>query len=310
MADTTTSISIVRHATSFQTIDGTSLSGFFYPAAATAPIIILTHGLTLLIEHYLDVIAAAFQAAGYAALIYDQRPAWTQDVIPYTQVSDLHDAITFVTSSLFPYPGTFNASKLALWGFSYAGGHSIQAAASDRRVKAVLALCPVVSGKKARDRILKENPAAIDIIGAMIWGDRAKRMAGEAPTYIPVITKTPETEFALFDTKEAYDFFTTANVTRWVNRVTLQTVFDGMDYIPEASISSISPTPLLMIVGKNDVNAYMEDQEGAFEMAKEPKEWHALETDHWKHFTDKKLKAEILKIELDFLKEHFGKDKA
>jgi len=303
MADNSTSP--IRHAVSFHTIDGTSLNGFFYPAAATSPIIVLTHGITLLIEHYLDVIAAAFQAAGYAAFIYDQRPAYSQDIVPYTQISDLHDAITFVTTAFFPFPGTFNASKLALWGFSYSGGHSIVAAASDRRVKAVLAVCPIVSGYKARDRILKKNPAALDILSAMIWADRAKRIAGKAPQYIPVITQHPETEFALLGTKEAYDFFTTANVMRWQNRVTLQSVFDGMDYVPEASLSSLSPTPLLMVVGKKDVNAVMEDQEGAFDLAKEPKKWHELETDHWQHFTDKKLKAELLKIELNFLKKYF-----
>ena len=54
--------------------EGTTLRGWFYPAAGTsgaAPVIVMAHGLSAVKEMYLDTYAEAFAEAGLGALVFD-----------------------------------------------------------------------------------------------------------------------------------------------------------------------------------------------------------------------------------------------
>jgi cephalosporin-C deacetylase-like acetyl esterase len=89
------------------------------------------------------------------ALVYDNRCVGASDgkprfeLIPSFQMSDLQDAITYTQSLEEVNPG-----KIALWGTSYSGGNVLQVAAFDRRVKAVLAQNPMVSGVENAARLV------------------------------------------------------------------------------------------------------------------------------------------------------------
>ena len=64
-------------------------------------------------------------------------------------MSDVQDAITYAQTLDEVDPG-----KIALWGASYAGGNVMQVAAFDRRVKAVLALVPLISGAEVFAKLI------------------------------------------------------------------------------------------------------------------------------------------------------------
>ncbi len=49
----------------FRTYDGATLRGDFFPTSGgDRPVVLMTQGLTLLKEHYIDDTARSFQAAG------------------------------------------------------------------------------------------------------------------------------------------------------------------------------------------------------------------------------------------------------
>ena len=90
-----------------------------------------------------------------AALVFDNRGHGASEgtprseIIPALQMSDIQDAITFAHSLEEVDP-----QKIALWGYSYSGGHAIQVAAFDRRVKAVLVINPLLNGLEGSSRLV------------------------------------------------------------------------------------------------------------------------------------------------------------
>ena len=67
-------------------------------------------------------------------------------------MSDVQDAITYAQTLDEVDPG-----KIALWGASYAGGNVMQVAAFDRRVKAVLASVPLISGAETFAKLIPSS---------------------------------------------------------------------------------------------------------------------------------------------------------
>jgi hypothetical protein len=62
----------------FKTVDGTILRGNFFQAQREI-VTVMTQGLILLKEHYIDDTARRFQAAGISALVYDHRSSARDD---------------------------------------------------------------------------------------------------------------------------------------------------------------------------------------------------------------------------------------
>jgi cephalosporin-C deacetylase-like acetyl esterase len=81
------------------------------------------------------------------ALVFDNRCLGASDgtprfeLVPCLQMSDIQDAITYAQSL-----DEVNSEKIAIWGSSYSGANVLQVAAFDRRIKAVLAQNPLISG--------------------------------------------------------------------------------------------------------------------------------------------------------------------
>jgi len=143
----------------FKTCDGIILRGWLYThsdQSLKAPCVILSHGFTAVKEMDLDLFAEYFtKSIPINALVYDNRCFGASDglprfeIIPSLQMSDIQDAVTFAQSLPEVDP-----EKIAIWGSSYSGGHVLQVAAFDRRVKAVLAQAPMVSGVETINRLV------------------------------------------------------------------------------------------------------------------------------------------------------------
>lgn len=108
----------------FSTYDGTHLRGNLYRARTeNAPIVVMTQGLALLKEHYLQNWAERFQDAGFNVLTYDHRNFGHSQGTPRNEVNlalqaeDYSDAVMFVRS----LPG-LNADKVFIWGIGHSGG--------------------------------------------------------------------------------------------------------------------------------------------------------------------------------------------
>ncbi|MBF3223412.1 alpha/beta fold hydrolase, partial [Pseudomonas aeruginosa] len=129
--------------------EGVALRGWLYlpEARAERPAIVMTHGFSGVKEQYLDRYAEVFAAAGFVVLLYD-HPNFgdsdgepRQEIDPVMQRRGYRDAITWLGAQ-----ARVDASRIGIWGTSYSGGHVLEVAALDRRVKCVVAQVPTVSG--------------------------------------------------------------------------------------------------------------------------------------------------------------------
>jgi hypothetical protein len=265
--------------------EGVTLRGWFYPAeggAEVAPTIVMAHGFSAVKEMYLDKFAEAFAAGGLNALVFDNRNFGDSDgtprleIDPWAQVRDYRHAITYAIT----LPET-DASRIGIWGSSYSGGHVLVVGAVDRRVKAVVAQVPLISGYDNVRALVRSD--FIDGFREQFDADRLARFQGKEPAMVPVVAENPLDPSAL-PTPDSWQWFTETGKTRapnWKNEVTLRTVEMLGEYNPVDYIAQISPTPLLLLPARNDVLTPSAFAIGAYEQAREPKKLVILPGGHF-----------------------------
>ncbi|GAA4711748.1 alpha/beta hydrolase [Pseudonocardia yuanmonensis] len=270
--------------------EGTTLRGWFYRAEGAtgrAPTIVLAHGFSAVKEMYLDRYAEHFAAAGLNALVFDNRNFGAsdgeprQEIDPVAQVRDYRHAITYATTL-----DEVDATRIGVWGSSYSGGHVLVVGAIDRRVKAVVSQVPMVSGSKNIGELVRADFRAG--FREMFDADRAARYVGDPPAMVPVVAEDPLAPSAL-PTPDSWTWFTETGKLRapsWRNEVTLRTVEMLGEYEPEAYIARISPTPLLMVVAREDHLTPAHLAIDAYERAREPKALEILPGGHFDAYVD------------------------
>lgn len=107
----------------------------------------MAHGFGLTRRSGLRVFAESVAAAGYAVLLFDYRMFGDSEGEPrqlisfQRQLQDWAAAVDFVSAR-----PEVDAGAIATWGFSLGGGHAVMTAAHDPRVRAVVAVTPMLSG--------------------------------------------------------------------------------------------------------------------------------------------------------------------
>lgn len=264
--------------------EGAVLRGWFYQpdtSAGPVPTIVMAHGFSGVKEQYLDDFAAAFAAAGMAAVVFDHRNFGASEgeprgeIDPIQQIRDYRHAITFART--LP---EVDRERIGVWGTSYSGGHVLVVAAVDRRVRCVVSQVPTISGptaavRRVRGDLMPNLLAALD-------ADREGRFAGEAPKRIPVVAENPAAPCAL-PGQDALRFFkqSAARASAWQNEITLRSSEMAREYEPGTSVARISPTPLLMIVADQDWITPADLALEAYEQAREPKMLLLLKGGHF-----------------------------
>jgi hypothetical protein len=127
------------------TVDGIEIAAELYlpdDAAAPVPCIVLNNGLGGTREIVVGAFARRFREAGFAALTYDYRHFGASGGEPRQlylgdlQVADCRAAVAFVRQ--LP---EIDATRVAVWGTSVAGGYGLQLAAEDPGIACVVAQC-------------------------------------------------------------------------------------------------------------------------------------------------------------------------
>lgn len=253
---------------------GCTLAGWLYlPDTGGGPFatIVLSHGFGAIKEMGLDDYARVFCAAGFACVVYDHRNtgasggALRGELDPWVQIADMRDVITYAAN--LPQ---VDDSRIGLWGTSYAGGHAIVVAATDRRIGCVVSQVPTTSGYGNTVRAMPADKVAD--FHAEIAAERSARARGEPPCYIPISTEG----------SDSYAWSSIAGVgTSYVNSVTLLSRDMRMGYEPGAYLPRVSPTPLLMIVATSDTRCPTDLQLAAYSTAHEPKQLVLIEGGHY-----------------------------
>ena len=153
--------------------------------------------------------------------------------------------------------------------------------AIDRRVRAVVAQVPLISGWRNVLRLVRADMIAG--FRAMFDADREGRAAGKEPQMVAVVTDDPLGAAAL-PTPDSFQWFTETGATRapsWRNEVTLRSVEMLTEYEPGVYIDRISPTPLLMVIGAGDHLTVADEALAAYNRALEPKRLVLLPGGHF-----------------------------
>src|SRR5712672_3730313 len=235
------------------------------------PAITMAHGFGGTKEHGLERFALAFAAAGFVVLVHDHRNFGTSDgdlrgdIDPWQQIADWRRAISYLESR-----PEVDATRIGLWGTSYAGGHALVLGATDRRVACVVAQVPTISGhEQGSRRVAPEGVAGLE---AVLDDDERAQARGEAPRLQAVVNKDLGVP-ASYRTKDAIDFYLQplGPGARWDNVVTVRSTRLARMYEPGVWAPRIGPKPLMMIVATQDTVTLTDLALEAYERAHQPK---------------------------------------
>lgn len=270
--------------------EGVTLRGWLYlPEGPDSPVptILMAHGFSAVKEQHLDSFAQAFASSGLGALVFDNRNFGAsdgeprQEIDPIQQIRDYRHAITFARTL-----SEVDRERIGVWGTSYSGGHALVVGAIDRRVKCVVSQVPTISGSTAASRRMRADLALNHL--AAFDEDREARFAGKEPAKIPVVAEDEATPCVL-PGQDAWDFFGRSGVRApsYRNEITLRSAEMAREYEPGVYVPKISPTPLLMIVAKEDWVTPADLALNAFESALHPKKLLLLPGGHFVPYVER-----------------------
>jgi fermentation-respiration switch protein FrsA (DUF1100 family) len=244
---------------------------FLPVGAGPHPAITMAHGYAGTRHHGLERIARAFAEAGFVVLLHDHRNFGGSggqprgDVDPWRQIADWRRAISYLESR-----PEVDASRIGLWGTSYAGGHAIVLGATDRRLRCIVAQVPTISGYEQGLRRIP--PDAVAALEKALADDERAQLRGEPPRRQAIVSADPAIP-AAYRSRESIDFYLQPIPEGvWDNEVTVRSTRAARMYEPGAWISRVSPTPLMMIVAREDHVTLTDLELAAYERALEPKQ--------------------------------------
>ena len=165
----------------------------------------MAHGFSAVKEMYLDSYAEVFAAAGFNALVFDNRNFGAsdgeprQEIDPWAQIRDYRHAITYATT--LP---EVDANRIGVWGSSYSGGHVLVVAASTAGSRRSCARCrwSMATRTSAPGARRTSSPDS----GA-VRRRPSGPLHGQAPAMVPVVAEDPLAPSAL-PTPDSYKWFT------------------------------------------------------------------------------------------------------
>lgn len=264
----------------------------FLPEGSTSrPAITMAHGFAGTREHGLEPFAKAFAAAGLVVLVHDHRNFGVSggeprgDIDPWQQIADWRRVISCLEARPEVDP-----DRIGIWGTSYAGGHAIVLGATDRRLRCVVAQVPTISGYEQGLR--RVAPEAVPALEQAFDADERAQLRGAPPRRQAVVSANP-TVPAAYHSRDTIDFYLQPIPSGlWDNEITLRSTRKARMYEPGAWISRVSPTPMLMIVAKDDRLTVADLALAAYQRALEPKRVALLPGGHFDPYLGQFTRAE------------------
>lgn len=247
-----------------------------------APAITMAHGFSGLKYRGLQAYAERFRDAGFVVIVHDHRNFGLSggeirgDIDPWQQISDWRRVISYLEA----LPGV-DRTRLGIWGTSYAGGHAIVLGATDSRLRVVSVQVPIVSGYEQSLR--RVPPDARAALQAFFNEDERGQLRGEQPKR-QLVVSLDTTQRAAYRSQDMIDFHEAYEIPDGVEHgdtITVRSSRLAQMYEPGLWIPRIGPTPLLMVVARDDVITPTDLALAAFEKAVEPKRLKLIDRGHF-----------------------------
>jgi fermentation-respiration switch protein FrsA (DUF1100 family) len=240
---------------------------------AKYPAIVVGHTFTGVKEQTSGLHARKLAELGYITLAFDAS-FWGESggsprniEIPDIRVEDFCAAVDFLSNHELVDP-----DRIGGLGICGGGGYVVSAGTIDHRMKAIATVSMYDLGRARRQGLGDAIPyerrmKTLDSIGKL----RTNEFRGESRTNtfgVPEKITPDDTE----NTREFYDYYRTPRAQHPNTNTSYSLVSQAvmMNFFPFAQIETISPRPLLFIVGERAVSAYF--SEDAYRKAAEPKE--------------------------------------
>ena len=236
--------------------DGVTVRGDLYlpEGPGPFPVVVMAGGWCYVKELRQPHYARAFNQAGYAALVFDYRHLGASDgqprqhIDPWKQIADYRAAISY--ASALP---EIDASRVATWGISYSGGHSLIVAALDARVRAAISIVAVVDGYENMRRVHGRD--GFRNLLATIEADRELRVSGQPGGYIPMSTEKHWETVCTWPFPEVETIFgelKAGEAPSHEHRNTIESTELLLQYTVFPYVTRLLDTPVLMIVADDD----------------------------------------------------------
>lgn len=237
---------------------GVSCAAWHVPASTDAladasgrPCVVMAHGFGGTRDSGLADFAESFAGAGIDVFLFDYRGFGDsegtprQDVSVLRQRQDYHAAIAAARH----LPGV-DRDRIALWGFSCAGGHVIAVAAQDPRVAAIVSMNPAADGLATLARMVRRGQAGLL---ARLTGhglrDMAHALAKRTPHYVPVVGQPGSTAIITAPGLEEAYYAMAGPTAR--NEICARHALQAAANRPTAFAGRLA-CPMLMQIGTND----------------------------------------------------------
>jgi uncharacterized protein len=245
-----TAPAFTRYDVSFNSGEDSCAAWLYLPTGVTSPpVVILGHGLGATREMRLDAFAERFAQAGIAALAFTYRHFGDSGGQPRQllsikrQLADWDAAIDWVKNRR-----DVDGTRIAAWGSSFGGGHSITVASRHPELKATVTQCPFTDGLVSA---LALGPAASLKTLPVVARDFASMVLRRPPAMIPLAG--PPGSVALMNAPDAlpgYEALLPPETT-FRNEVAARFAPRAMAYRPGRAAKKIK-FPVLFCVSNTD----------------------------------------------------------
>jgi fermentation-respiration switch protein FrsA (DUF1100 family) len=210
----------------------------------------MAHGFSGVREQRLDAYAQRFAATGLAVLLFDYRHFGASGGEPRQllsirrQLQDWEAAIAAARA----LPG-IDASRIALFGTSFSGGHVQALAVRDATIAAVIAQAPFCDGLRNLPALGLGHTLRLTLAGLR---DAAGSLLGLAPYRIPAVGAPGSS--AVMTTADAVPGFTNMNPpeSTWRNEVCARIALAVGGYRPGRQAAGIR-CPILYTIAEQDI---------------------------------------------------------
>jgi uncharacterized protein len=242
--------SFTRHDVSFASGEDTCAAWLYLPeGVAPPPVVILGHGLGGTREMRLDAFAERFAQAGIAALAFTYRHFGDSGGQPRQllsikrQLADWDAAIAWVKAQR-----DIDVTRIAVWGSSFGGGHSITVASRHPELRAAVAQCPFTDGLASA---LALGPTAAVKVLPSVARDIASIVLRRPPEMIPLAGRPGS--LALMNAPDALPGYEALlpNDASFRNEVAARVAPTIMAYRPGRATKKIK-IPILFCVSNTD----------------------------------------------------------